>query len=123
MAYVTWKERKDQGIIDIVNLVAGAFLFLAPWLFGFSTETVTAWNAWLVGAVIVALAAAALYAFAVWESWANLVLGLWLVVSPWALGFAGGHAAWSHLVPGLVVAGLSAAELWLARQDQPRVQA
>jgi hypothetical protein len=53
---------------------AGAFLFLAPWLFGFSTQTVPTWNAWLVGAVV-------------------------------------------------VLAGLSAADLRLAGQEQPRVQA
>lgn len=27
-----------------------------------------------------------------WQDWANVVLGLWLFLSPWVLGFAGGDA-------------------------------
>jgi hypothetical protein len=45
-----------------------------------------------------------------WQDWANLVLGAWLFVSPWALGY-GGIAAWNaHAVGfGVVVFALTAA--------------
>ncbi len=121
MTYATWKERKDKGGIDIVNLVLGAILFLGPWLFGFADQQQAAWNAWITGAVMVALAAAAIFAFAEWEEWVNLVVGLWALVAPWVLGFAGhASATWSHVVVGLVVAALSAAGGWYFHQNPPR---
>ena len=43
------------------------------------------------GATVMLLSLAALIAFGDWEEWAALVMGLWLVVSPWVLGFP--HAA------------------------------
>lgn len=37
-----------------------------------------------------------------WQDWANLVLGLWLFVSPWVLAYAGGAAINAHAV-GLAI--------------------
>jgi hypothetical protein len=124
MTYATWKERKDKGVIDIVNLVLGAVLFLGPWLFGFADLQQAAWNAWITGIVMIGLAAAAIFAFAEWEEWVNLVVGLWALAAPWILGFAGDTSAtWSHVVVGLVVAALSAAGGWYFHQNPPRATA
>ena len=39
-----------------------------------------------------------------WQDWANLVLGLWLVLSPWILGFSGtSSATWNAVILGLLV--------------------
>lgn len=45
-----------------------------------------------------------------WQDWANLGLGLWLLVSPWPLGVEGA-AAWNSWIMGVLVAGVSAAAL------------
>ena len=43
-----------------------------------------------------------------WQDWANLVLGLWLVLSPWILGFSGtSSATWNAVLLGLAVGPLS----------------
>jgi cyanate permease len=107
-----------------VNLVLGAVLFLGPWLFGFADQPQAAWNAWITGIVMIGLAAAAIFAFAEWEEWVNLVVGLWALAAPWILGFAGdASATWSHVVVGLVVAALSAAGGWYFHQNPPRATA
>ncbi|MCW2242522.1 SPW repeat protein [Azospirillum canadense] len=124
MTYATWKDRKDNGIVDLVTLLLGAALFLGPWLYGFADQATASWNAWITGAVMVALAAAAIFAFAEWEEWVNLVVGLWAVVAPWALGFAGHSSAMrTHVVVGLAVAVLSAAEGWYFHRNPPRLTA
>lgn len=47
-----------------------------------------------------------------WQDWANLVLGVWLFMSPWLLNYAGlPAAAWNAWLFGLVVTALSAASL------------
>ena len=80
-------------------------------------------NATIAGIVIAVLAIAALAAFAVWEEWLNLIVGLWVLVSPWVLGFQGTTAMTVQVVIGAAVAILAAIELWLLSQNPPRLSA
>jgi hypothetical protein len=115
---------KQETMLDIGKLVLGAFLFAAPWLYHFNTAAVDSKNAWVFGAVIVILSIAAIRSLAEWEEWIQFFLGLWLIVSPWALGFNADVAAtWLHVGVGAVVALLAAIELWLVRQSPPHMTA
>jgi hypothetical protein len=110
----TFREMKTEHWEDVVNTCLGAVLFLMPWLFDFGS-TVAAWNAGFVGAVIFVLSIAAIVRFAQWEEWINLVLGLWVVISPWVLGFAAmATAMWGHVVIGAAIVVLAALELWMS---------
>lgn len=117
----TWKR---EALTDVVNLVLGAWLFLSPWIFGFVPETAASWNAWLSGIVVAGLAIAALAAFAEWEEWVNLAVGLWVIASPWLVGLSQNAAATrDHVVVGALVAAVAAARLWFVHQWPPRVTA
>ena len=105
---------------DVANLILGAILFFSPWMFGFDAGKVSQ-NAYVAGIVIAVLAIAALAAFAVWEEWLNLIVGLWVLVSPWVLGFQGTTAMTVHVVIGAAVAILAAIELWMMSQIPPRL--
>lgn len=110
-------RKTEETALDVANIVVGICLALTPWVLGFAAETAASWNAWIVGAAIALIAIGALVAFAEWEEWVNLILGIWAVVSPWVLGFADITAAvYAHVIAGLVVAVLAALELWFARQ-------
>ena len=110
MANQLMEGRKTQ---DLINLVLAVWLFISPWIIGFAAETHAAWNAWIVGVVLGALAVATLSVFAEWEEWVNLVLGLWLIVSPWLLGFmANTNAMATHVVLGVLVIAASAWAVW-----------
>jgi hypothetical protein len=102
---------------DAVNLVLGIWLAVSPFALAYADQATPAWNAHVVGIVIVVLAAAAIWAFQAWEEWINAVLGLWLIVSPWVLGFSGLEAPlWNQIVVGLAVGGLA---LWSAISERP----
>jgi hypothetical protein len=108
---------------DVANLILGAFLFFSPWIFGFDAGKISQ-NAYIAGIVIAVLAIAALAAFAVWEEWLNLIVGLWVLVSPWVLGFSGTTRPMAvHVVVGIVVAVLAAVEIWMMSQNPPRLTA
>jgi hypothetical protein len=110
----TFREMKLEHWEDVVNAFLGAVLFLMPWLFELGS-TAAAWNVGIVGAVIVALSIAAIIRFTQWEEWINLILGLWVMVSPWVLGFAAMAAAmWGHVVIGAAIVVLAALELWMS---------
>ena len=47
-----------------------------------------------------------------WQDIVCLILGLWLIASPWVLGFTGIEAAmWNAVVLGIVIALMTLAEL------------
>lgn len=73
---------------DPVNALIGLGLFLSPWLFDFTNQSTAAANAALVGIVLMAVAIGATVVPRAWEEWTEAALGLWLVISPWVLGFA-----------------------------------
>jgi len=106
----------------LANLVLDAVLFFSRCIVGLADGSESQ-NAWISGAVIAAVSIAALAAFAEWEEWLSLVAGLWAIVSPWVLGFAGTTAMTVHVVIGVIVAALAAAELWMRYQKPPRLTA
>ena len=105
---------------DWINLVLAVCLFISPWVVGYVGDTMPMWNAWIVGVVLAILAIATLSVFAEWEEWVNLVLGVWLIISPWVLGFAGDmNARWTHVILGVLVAAVSAWAIWGHRHMPP----
>ncbi len=95
---------------DWVNAVVGMYLFFSPWILDFSAVTYAVYNAWVLG---VAVLASALCALSRPESegpeWCNAVLGLFVVLVPWVVGFANPtYPAWGFVLSGLIVLALSA---------------
>lgn len=101
------------------NLLISGVLFASPWLLDYQSG-VPAWNAWISAAVLGGLALIALLTFVEWEGWLELLTGLWVAVAPWVLGFTAlRDAMWTHVLLGLVAAGIAALELRRAYQ-RPR---
>src|SRR5689334_17928711 len=99
-------EWSNEKLCDVANLILGVILFFSPWIFAFESGPQTQ-NAFVFGVVIAVLSLAALAAFAVWEEWVNLIVGLWVIVSPWVLGFGHGTAMTVNVVIGILVAALA----------------
>ena len=112
-------EWTNAKLCDVANLVLGGILFFTPWIFKFPAG-VESRNAIIVGLVIAALSIAALTAFAIWEEWLNLIVGFWLIISPWVLKFQGPTATRADVLIGIIVAALAAIEIWTTMQLPPR---
>ena len=111
--------KRSLMLMDWVNLVLAVCLVISPWVLSFSTGA-PMYNAVISGLVIGLVAVGAIVAFAQWEEWVNLILGVWAIVSPFALGFAADTTAmWTHVVIGLAVAILAAVELWTVMRQPP----
>jgi len=121
----TWKT---EAFVDTINLALGTFLFLSPWIFGFTSE-LARHTSWMAGATIGIVAmlsigdlfeAISIPDFFETEEWINLAIGLWLAVCPWIIGMYGDTTATQvHLGVGLVVATIAAVELWLVHRTPP----
>jgi hypothetical protein len=95
----------DPGRINSgLALVLGGWLFVSPSVLGTAANAPSTWNAWVVGGLILV---AALSAFATpghgWTAYAVLVLGAWLFLAPWFLGFSHlAAAAWNSWIVGVL---------------------
>jgi len=101
-----------------VTILLGVWILISPMVLGFApTLRDVTWNSWVIGVVLLIVAAgrAAAQVPKVWQEAANLVLGIWMILSPWILEFAAhAPARNSTLVAGIVVAGIA---LWAMLVD------
>jgi hypothetical protein len=105
---------------DWCGMALGLLILLSPW---FPTETshelVTPWrtfvilNTFTVGILLVCLAQLGFVALQRWEEVAEIMLGLWLIASPFVLGyFDDGLLRFFHCSLGGLVVLLAALQLW-----------
>lgn len=103
---------RQESVLDIYTLVIAAFVFVSPWLFAVPHET-TRLDIWFSGAAIAVTACAAILAYANWKEWINVLLGAWLIASPWVLGFTQHGPTVIAVGAGLAVTFLALVELLL----------
>jgi hypothetical protein len=98
------------------NVVLGIILFISPWYTVTWEYGNSSWNAWIIGVAIVIVALVALSeAVRPVASWINVILGIWLFISPWVLGFAYRTGmAWTAWIIGVLVFILA---LWAVSQS------
>jgi hypothetical protein len=101
---------------DPLNLVLGLWMLVSPWVLGHQAETPPTWNAVILGILIAGAALFALFRVMAWEEWVSVAFGIWLVISPWLLGFSAlVTAVWNAVIVGVIVAALA---LWALATDK-----
>ncbi len=101
---------------DALNLFLGLWMIASPWALGYQTNGNSSANAVIVGIIVALVALAALFQIMAWEEAINVGLGVWLVISPWILGFSGLVAAMSNaVIVGIAVVVLA---LWILGTDK-----
>lgn len=100
---------RKQRWQDWILVIGGAWLFVAPWVLGTSTDAASSWNAWILAVLVVV---------AGWWSlarpgdrtpeWLQVLYGAWLFLAPWVLGFSAlAAAAWNAWITGAALLILS----------------
>ena len=88
---------------DWLGIALGAWLLMSPWALGFSDQSAATMNALVMGTILVLEELLELGVHETIEEWIDLVAGLWLMISPVALGFASqAVASWNTLAVGLL---------------------
>jgi len=106
------KRWRRESALDLYNLVLAAVLLASPWLFTLTNRAGTI-DLRASGAAVAVISIAAIVAYASWEEWANVLVGLWLIGSPWILGFAHTRAMHFSIGLGAIVTFMALLELWL----------
>ena len=113
------RKWRAESVLDLYNLLLAVILFGAPAFLAHAGRAAELDLAITAAAVII-LSIAAIIAFSVWEEWVNMALGLWLVASPWILGFAHTRAMHFAIGFGIAIAFLTALDLWLSYEAAER---
>ena len=103
---------RKESVLDIYNLLLALFLFATPWLFAYGNADAKI-DLWASSAAVAVVSIATFVAFSIWEEWLNLLLGAWLILSPWVIGFAHTRAMHYSIGIGAAVAFFAAVELLL----------
>jgi hypothetical protein len=101
---------------DFVSIILGAVIVVVPAVMVGAENTAMVMTSGIAGLLVICLAALAMVRPQRWLEWVELACGLWLVASPFVLGF-GGALLTLHVVIGVAVCVLALLELW---QDSGR---
>jgi len=100
---------------DQVILLIGIWLIASPWVLGYPANSGPAENAIAAGVIMAALAAFDLYKTYAWAVFLNLVVGVWVAISPWFVDVNQDLAMTTSLVfSGIATVVLG---LWELRSD------
>jgi hypothetical protein len=90
MATIIQRMRETVQWTSGINVVAGLWLIIAPFVLGYEDIQAALWNDVLVGIMVAAFAVARLARPLMNPSWSwiNALLGLWLIVAPFVLAAA-----------------------------------
>lgn len=99
-------RRRPYDWCSGLNILLGVWILISPFVLAFNRLVPAEWNNVIVGILVgwVALIrSSSSYSQRGW-SWRNVVLALWLIISPFALGFTHPSAALvNNIVLGVVV--------------------
>jgi hypothetical protein len=129
-SYGRYNPNRANRWEDWANLVLAVWLFFSPWILQFGSVSAAgvgasnaAWNAWIFGVIVFLVALSALGRMELWQEWINILLGAWIFVAPWALGFAAGPlpaASWDHWIVGaliVILSGINVAQMRAAPRE------
>lgn len=98
---------------DLAGMLLGVLIGFSPWLSGQQPDQIVIWNAFLIGVLVLGLAQLEFISLQRWAESGEIACGLWLMASPFLLGYAeAGMLRYWHFVLGAIVVLLAALELW-----------
>lgn len=111
MAITTTAAVQPIRLMSGINMVTALWLFISPFGLFYANIGQALWNSLMVGAVVFILAVTRMNnpMKHIRFSWMNSILGLWLIISPFLLGYGNfsdvpySTATWNHLIFGLII--------------------
>ncbi|MBO6521196.1 MAG: SPW repeat protein [Rhodospirillales bacterium] len=107
---------EHRGWEDVVSIVLGILVVAAPVVYAEHASQYANISSVVAGMAIVALGFLQFMWLKRWEEHLELACGIWVMASPYLMGY-GGQLAMAHYALGFLVAALAAFELW---QDRNR---
>lgn len=90
-----------------INVLAGIWLIIAPFILHYNSAG-NKWQEIIFGIIVAILGLVRFVAPHIsWPSWINLLIGLWMIISPWTIANTTTSARWNEVIVGIIVAVLA----------------
>lgn len=90
--------------MSIANLIFGVWLIISPYILSYNTGQAR-WEQTIAGIVVAILALVRWASPAqMWASWINFLIGVWLIIAPYATGYQSSAAKWNEVIFGIIIA-------------------
>jgi hypothetical protein len=96
-----WREEIET--LSGLNVIAGIWLIIAPWVLGYSGRD-PRWNDVVFGAIVTVFALLRTFGAyrADWLSWINALIGVWIFIAAFAIDYTT-TAGWNDIILGVIV--------------------
>lgn len=113
-------EQRDTSVKSLaaLNFLFGIWLIISPYILGYQGAQAK-WQSVVAGIVVLILAAVRYFSPAqVWASWVNALVGVWMIISPFATSYNTTAAYWNQIIFGILIAivGISNAATHVSEQ-------
>jgi hypothetical protein len=96
------ERSRNLTVFSVINLLAGIWMIICPFAIGASTGA--RWDDVIFGILVLLFAIGRLANPAARGlSWTSVAFGIWLLISPWVLGWAGSGIHWNNTITGIIV--------------------
>jgi len=95
-------SRQGKDANNWVNIVLGIWVIISPFLLAMHSSKAI-WNNVITGVAVCAFALVRWGTHRLGLSWLNLILGIWVVISPFVL-FLNSAIMWNNLILGIIIA-------------------
>ena len=106
MAHAIQLHRAQVSTASGLDVLAGVWILISPFVLLFHAHSFGSNNV-ILGIIIGALALIRFFERSydtVWMSWLNALFGIWMLISPWVLGFSHVHnAMMNNVAMGIIV--------------------
>ena len=90
--------------MSIINGIFGIWLIISPYILSYDTAQAK-WQQTVAGAVVLILSLVRISApRQVWTSWVNALIGIWMIIAPYATGYKATASFWNEVIFGILIA-------------------
>jgi hypothetical protein len=108
----TATDKYPEGWQDAIEILIAVWLIVSPFVLAFSDISNATLTAELIGTAVFAMSQFSAANQKPWEEWFNLILAVFLAVSPFVLGYAGSAiATWNAIISGALIGAFAIASM------------
>ncbi len=114
-------HQDDSNAASWINVLLAIWVVIAPFVLVSALSPAAMWNNVATGAAVgvLALVHTSLPRQVGW-SWLNVVLGIWLIISPFVLGFSTPRLLWNDVILGAIIALVGLSNVWSTSRADAR---
>ena len=99
-------ELTNQSHSGWVNVLLGIWVIVSPFVLEYTAPRVI-WSNVVAGAIVLIIALLRTVVRQPGWSWINVLLAIWIIISPFVLGFLSAAEMWNNIALGIIIGAIA----------------